>query len=89
MYSNEIWRVEVEPSVRKALKRLSRDDNRRVTEVLDEMTRDPYAGDVRKLGGMDNSWRRRVGAYRIFYEIGVQEKRVSVFKLERRSSNTY
>jgi len=39
--------------------------------------------------GEENVWRRRIGAYRIFYKIRVSEKIILVFKLERRTSKTY
>lgn len=89
MYSNEIWRVAVEPLVRKALKRLPKNDHIRVMETISSLVHDPYAGDVRKLGGTENSWRRRVGSYRIFFEISQSERRVDIFKIERRGSKTY
>ena len=49
----------------------------------------PFAGDTRKLQGLNNIWRRRVGAYRIFYEIEKTRRLVHIFKVERRGSNTY
>ena len=89
MYSNETWQVAVEPPVRKALKRLSKDDHIRVIDAIQSLVIDPYAGDVQKLGGTDNSWRRRVGSFRIFFEISQSERRVDIFKIERRGSKTY
>lgn len=89
MYSNAIWRVEVEPSARRTLKRLQKSDHIRVVEAIRTLVHDPYAGDVQKLGGTEDSWRRRVGSYRIFFEISQSGRRVDVFKIERRGSNTY
>lgn len=89
MYSNEIWQVAVEPSARKALKRLSKDDHTRIIEAINALVYDPYAGDLQKLGGTEDSWRRRVGSYRIFFEISQSERRVDIFKIERRGSKTY
>jgi len=39
--------------------------------------------------GEENVWRRRVGAYRIFYELISKEKTINVFRVERRTSKTY
>jgi len=89
MYSNEIWHVEVEPPVRKALKRLPKKNHVRIIETIRSLARDPYAGDLQKLGGTEDSWRRRIGSYRIFFEISQSERRVDIFKLERRGSKTY
>ena len=46
-------------------------------------------GDIQKMRGKDNVWRRRVGSYRIFYKIETSEKTILVFYLERRTSKTY
>ena len=89
MYSNETWRVAVELPVRKMLKRLPKDDHVRIIDALQSLIIDPYTGDLQKLGGTENSWRRRVGSYRIFFEISQSERRVDIFKIERRGSKTY
>lgn len=89
MNSNEIWRVAVEPPVRKALKRLSKGDHTRIIEAIQSLVNDPYIGDVQKLGGTEDAWRRRVGSYRIFFEISQSDRRVDIFKIERRGSKTY
>ena len=89
MYSNETWRVAVEPPVRKVLKRLPKDDHIRIIDAIQSLITDPYAGDLQKLGGTDNSWRRRIGSFRIFFEISQSERRVDIFKIERRGSKTY
>lgn len=48
-----------------------------------------FNGDIQKMKGEYNAWRKRIGAYRLFYEIVNSEKIIHVFNLERRSSNTY
>jgi mRNA-degrading endonuclease RelE of RelBE toxin-antitoxin system len=39
--------------------------------------------------GEENVWRRRAGAYRIFYELIPKTKIIYVFRVERRTSKTY
>lgn len=87
--SNEIWHVAVDPPVWKTLRRIPRNDSERILTVLQDLQRDPYGGDAHKLRGAEHSWRRRVGSYRIFFEVLVSERRVDVFHLERRGSKTY
>jgi mRNA-degrading endonuclease RelE of RelBE toxin-antitoxin system len=53
------------------------------------MTADPFAGDVVKLEGESNRWRRRVGSYRIFFKVDFTEKRADVSAVVRRTSKTY
>jgi mRNA-degrading endonuclease RelE of RelBE toxin-antitoxin system len=53
------------------------------------MAEDPFAGDVLKLEGKGNRWRRRVGNYRIFFTVRAAAKTVEVSALVRRTSTTY
>ena len=57
--------------------------------VLDTFVDNPYGGDIEKMEGEEHKWRRRVGNYRIFYKIFVNDKFVLVTKVERRTSSTY
>jgi mRNA-degrading endonuclease RelE of RelBE toxin-antitoxin system len=57
--------------------------------VYKALKRIPHFGDVQKMKGEVNTWRRRIRAYRIFYKIKVAEKIILVFKLERRTSKSY
>lgn len=53
------------------------------------MQQNPFAGDVVRLKGEDRSWRRRVGSYRIFFEIDTAKLTVDVVDVGRRTSTTY
>lgn len=83
------WRIVIDGSVHKKLLHIPRKDAERMEETFDQLTDNPFGGDAQKMGGQDNTWRRRVGSYRIFYDIFVSEKTILVFKLKRRGSNTY
>ncbi len=89
MYSNEIWSVEVRDKARKKLKKIPTKDAGVVLDVIEGFKTDPFLGDIEKLEGEDTAWRRRVGAYRIFYEIYPRTHVVYVYRIERRGSNTY
>lgn len=52
------------------------------------MRDDPFAGDVVRLQGRA-SFRRRVGAYRIIFEVDRGERHVTVTKIVRRSETAY
>ncbi len=52
------------------------------------MEADPLSGDVVKLKGMD-SFRRRVGDYRIIFDIDFKTRAVRVFDILRRTTTTY
>jgi mRNA-degrading endonuclease RelE of RelBE toxin-antitoxin system len=53
------------------------------------LSRNPYGGDIAKLGGEEDVWRRRVGAYRVFYEVNQKKRVIYIFRVERRTSKTY
>lgn len=83
------WRVSIRDKARKILKRIPAPDWQRIDGVLGQLAENPFSGDAEKMKGEENSWRRRVGAYRIFYEIRTGERIVFVFRIERRTSKTY
>ena len=83
------WDLEIDPSVFKTLKRIPQRDAEGILEVIRLLPVNPYFGDIQKMKGEENTWRRRVGSYRIFYKIKVTEKVVLVFDLNRRTSKTY
>ena len=83
------WEVRVPKGVHKQVRRLSRKDQERVLDVFRVLRIDPWNGDITKIGGRENLWRRRVGNYRIFYSLHMQERLVEVKGVERRTSNTY
>ena len=82
------WVLRVRNKTRKAIRRFPEKDQRYIVEALREMTENPFSGDIVKLDE-ENSWRRRVGAYRIFYEVFAAQHAIHVFRIERRTSSTY
>ena len=53
------------------------------------MTRDPLSGDVVVLKGYPVGYRRRVGSYRVLFDIDPATRSVQVQEIERRTSTTY
>jgi mRNA-degrading endonuclease RelE of RelBE toxin-antitoxin system len=51
------------------------------------MRDDPFSGDIKRLH--PEGWRRRVGNYRVFYDLAMDEHRIVVTAIERRTSTTY
>ena len=72
---------------RQAEKDLSRLDSRilaRVIQALRALTDNPRPVGCRKLEGLRNSWRIRVGDYRIMYEIADEVRIVRVYRVRHR-----
>ena len=83
------WEVRVPKGVHKQVRRLSGKDQERVLDVFRALRTDPWSGGITKIGGRENLWRRRVGNYRIFYSLHMQERIVEIKGVERRTSSTY
>ena len=83
------WDLQIEDDVYKSLKKLPRHEAEKILVVIKLFPSDPYIGDIQKMEGEEDTWRRRIGAYRIFYKIMVSEKIILIFRVERRTSKTY
>jgi mRNA-degrading endonuclease RelE of RelBE toxin-antitoxin system len=53
------------------------------------MGADPFRGDVKYLEGRQDTLRRRVGNWRIFFRLEQEQKHLLVSAIERRTSTTY
>jgi len=82
------WTVVLAGPARKSLKRIPAGDRTRVLAALGEMQKNPFRGDIRKLQGLPG-FRRRVGDWRILFEIVAERRHVVVTAIMRRTSTTY
>ena len=83
------WSLHIDPSVFKTLKKIPKRDTAAIVEVTRLLPSDPYFGDIQKLKDVEDVWRRRVGAYRIFYALKQESNIILVSRIERRTSKTY
>lgn len=89
MSSSANWQLKIRDAVFKHLAKFPKKDRERLLKAIEVLPENPFVGDVEKMEGEDNIWRRRIGAYRIRYEIITSEKVIYVFRAERRTSHTY
>ena len=82
------WTVVLAGPARKSLKRIPAGDKTRILAALEEMRQDPFQGDIRKLQGLPG-FRRRVGSWRILFEVLPERRHVIIAAVERRTSTTY
>src|SRR3989338_19215 len=82
-------RREISKSAKKNLKLFHKKDAEKILSALEDFFSNPYSGDIEKIAGEENTWRRRVGNYRIIYDIDKNSKVISVRIISRRASNTY
>lgn len=83
------WDLHIDPSVLKILKKIPQHDAENLLIAVRLLPENPYFGDIQKMKGEQSAWRRRIGSYRIFYQIKSEERIILVFRLERRASKTY
>ena len=84
------WRVIVGRSAERALRSAPTQDKTRILKALTSMEIDPYDGDIAALRGVyKGSFRRRVGSWRLLFDIDVATRTVSVTAIRRRASKTY
>jgi mRNA-degrading endonuclease RelE of RelBE toxin-antitoxin system len=85
----KLWFVVLAAPAQKALRRIPSTDRVRILNAIEQMNYDPLLGDVRKLHGGLEGFRRRVGNRRIFFDVYPNERRVVVTAIKRRTSTTY
>ena len=83
------WTVTVARPAQKQVARFPAKDQQKIGAAVRSMVDDPFAGDVLKLEGEGNRWRRRIGSYRIFFTVDTTAKAVAVSAILRRTSRTY
>ena len=83
------WELLIANPARRAIRDMPRADSKLIDDALEEMRSDPYSGDIKLLKGTDRAWRRRVGAWRIMFEVSPDARVVAIHDVERRGSNTY
>ncbi|TRZ78661.1 hypothetical protein D4R87_00130 [bacterium] len=83
------WDVEIAKRTQKQIKKFPKKDLHNIFSVVEDLKNDPYVGDIQKILGEENTWRKRVGSYRIIFKIVVKEKIIFVFDIRRRTTTTY
>jgi mRNA-degrading endonuclease RelE of RelBE toxin-antitoxin system len=83
------WNLHVAKRAQKELSRIPPKDQSRILAALRQMSENPFIGDIAPLKGQLTGWRRRVGNYRIFFDVHPENSLVEVTDIARRSSTTY
>ena len=84
-----IWNLQIAGPAQKDFRKLPPNDQRRIKTALIAMQEDPFLGDIQRLKGQPTAWRRRVGNYRIIYDLYTDERSIVVSGILRRTSTTY
>jgi mRNA-degrading endonuclease RelE of RelBE toxin-antitoxin system len=83
------WNLLVAGPAQKQLRRIPRKDRGRVEAALLAIEDEPFSGDLVRLHAQPAAWRRRVGSYRILFDVDYERRYVVVSAIVRRTSATY
>jgi mRNA interferase RelE/StbE len=84
-----IWNLLLTGPAQKEFQKLPPKDQARVKAALLSMQQNPFRGDIKRLKGQTTAWRRRIGNYRIIYDLHIEKYLIVVAGILRRTSTTY
>ncbi len=76
--------IEISRTAEKQLKKLNRDDQRRVVKAIVALADDPHPQGSRKLTGYEDVFRIRVGQYRVLYSVSGKKLVIIILKIGHR-----
>jgi len=82
-----VFRVVIHRRVNKELKNLQRAHLKKFAEAVEILKTNPVPWkefDIRKIEGEENTYRIRIGDFRVVYFVDKENKTIHVLKLERR-----
>ena len=83
------WTLILTRPVTRDLLAVPRADVDHINDAFEDVRSDPYGGDVKFLKGTNRTLRRRVGDWRVLFEVHAARHLVVILGVTRRSSNTY
>jgi len=84
-----MWGVSPRKAADKTVARAPEKERKQLRRALEDMRTNPMSGDVVRLTGQRPSFRRRLGHWRIFFDLDNERRLVDVVAIERRTSTTY
>lgn len=64
-----IWHINLSKDTQKSLLKVPDKNKLQIKNAIEEMKTGPFVGDVKKLKGSKNVYRKRVGYYRLIFTI--------------------
>ena len=85
------WVCNFSTAASKELRKIPKDYQILIGQVIDQMRLDPFIGDVCpiKSGTFKGCFRRRVGKYRIIFDLNNNQKIILIARVLRRGDTTY
>jgi mRNA-degrading endonuclease RelE of RelBE toxin-antitoxin system len=83
------WSLVLTKHAVRSLRDVPRADLEHIDAAFEEMRSDPYSGDIKFLKGTNRTLRRRIGVWRVLFEVHADRQIVVILGAVRRGSNTY
>ncbi len=83
------WTLNLAKRAERQLVKAPAKSRRLLLAALGEMQENPFSGDIRRLTSERSTWRRRVGDYRIFFDLHPDQHHIDVLEIARRTTTTY
>ena len=83
------WGLVITSRAKRQLRRLAGSERKQIDAAFSKMCHNPYHGDIQFLKGSNGALRRRLGDWRIFYDLEPEHKIIVLTGIKRRGSNTY
>ncbi|MBF8265007.1 MAG: hypothetical protein HW384_871 [Dehalococcoidia bacterium] len=84
-----MYKLILEPSAQRDLKKFTGTVKSRIEASLDKLKAAPRPAAAKKLVGFKESWRLRVGDYRVLYEISDKSRELHIYRIELKGKDTY
>jgi mRNA-degrading endonuclease RelE of RelBE toxin-antitoxin system len=84
-----LWDLAITKPAERDLKALARRDLTRIDLAFEAMRLNPYSGDIKFLKGTSGVLRRRVGPWRVLFEVDQLKRIVIILGVKRRTTTTY
>ena len=79
-----VYEIIIVSAVRKQLKRINREDKKRILDKIQSLANNPRPHGYKELKGSENLFRVRTGDYRIIYEIQDKMLLITILKVGNR-----
>jgi len=83
------WGLVIANRAKRHHRRLSIEERAQIDHALSEISENPLAGDVKFLRGTRGVLRRRIGDWRVIFEIDREKRIILIVDVTRRASHTY
>lgn len=80
----DLYKIEWNRSAVKELKQLSKETVKRILENVEQLSSIPFPNKTKKLAGSENSFRIRIGDYRVIYTVSSKILTIEIVRVGHR-----